>query len=86
MYVMGSGGSGDGGSGSGSGGGSGDDGSGGGNGGRPRRRQSEARGREGGNLARWRGIETHTRLRIVDAFNEVSTRRNGWKRLRGARA
>ena len=81
MYVMGSGGSGDGGSGSGSGGGSG-----GGNGGRPRRRQSEARGREGGNLARWRGIETHTRLRIVDAFNEVSTRRNGWKRLRGARA
>lgn len=25
----------------------------------------------------------HTELRIVDAFNEVSTRRNGWKRLRG---
>lgn len=53
-------------------------------GGRPReggKRRSEGRRRRrksGG----W-GEYGHTGLRIVDAFNEVSTRRSRWKRLRG---
>lgn len=42
------------------------------------------RKKEGGKVESGGGYG-HTELRIVDAFNEVSTRRNGWKRLRGAR-
>lgn len=40
------------------------------------------RKKEGGKVESGGGYG-HTELRIVDAFNEVSTRRNGWKRLRG---